>query len=145
MNHRTAGIASIAATSFATIGLLALAAAAGPAPGTLAPGVQCGSPFLECSNDTNQTYRIDWVATCAYNEALVDPITVPEHTWIAPHERIALMVGVNNAYCPPEISGREPTVGQFDPGGLTWAQYQDAVVDNSHPPAPAWPLSGSAG
>lgn len=55
------------------------------------------------------------------------------------------MVGPNNAYCPPEILGWEPTVGQPDPGGLTFAQYNDAVVDNSHTPAPPWPPTGSAG
>ncbi len=143
MNQRTAGIAGIAAVSLAAIGLLAPPAAAGPVV-NLAPGVECGDAFLECNNDTNQTYRIDWTATCVYTEAVIDPITVPEQTWIAPHELIRLKEGINSAYCPPETSGQPDTVGQLDPGSVASAQYIRAVVDSSHPPAPPWPESASA-
>ncbi len=144
MNQQTANIVGIAAVSLAAIGLLAPAATASPAPGNLAPGLQCG-PGPECQNNTNQTYRIDWTGTCTYSQAIVDPITVPEHTWIAPHEQIALSVGINDAYCPPETSSQESNFGAEDDGGIASAQFQGAVVDNSHPPAPGLPTTGSAG
>lgn len=101
--------------------------------------------MLRCQNNTNQTYRIDWTGTCTYSQAIVGPITVPEHTWIAPHETIFLMEGTNNAYCPPEASGQSSNFGAEDDGGISSAQYHDAVADNSHPPAPPWPPTGSAG
>lgn len=142
MNQRTAGIAGIAAVSLAAIGLLAPAAGASPAPGNLAPGLQC-SPSLRCENDANQTYRIDWIGTCGYGLSSAGPVTVPEHTWIAPHETIDLVEGINNAYCPVEPANY-PNTGQSDPGSIIAGQYQGAAVDSSHPPAPAAPWSGSA-
>jgi hypothetical protein len=145
MNQRTAGIAGIAAAGLAAIVLLAPTAAASPAV-TLAPGVECGDPVLQCRNDTDQTYRIDWTATCIYAYASVGPITVPEQTWIAPHERITLSEGPNDAFCPLEDASSLDNPGLGDYGGVGSAQYIRAVVDSSHTPAPpAATPTGSAG
>jgi|GEM_PF-4997911 len=139
MNQRTAGIAGIAAVSLAAIGLLAPAAAASPV--NLAPGVQCDT--IRCQNNTNQTYRIDWTAACVYAETNIDPIAVPEHTWIAPHETIDLVEGINNAYCPPQSSDHGPSIGELDPGSVASAQFIGAAVDSSRPPPPPSPWSGT--
>lgn len=142
MNQRTAGIAGITVAGLAAIGLLAPSAAAAPPPANLAPGLQCDSSTLRCSNNSDQSYRIDWIGTCIYSQAVVAPITVPEHTWIAPHETITLVEGVNNAYCPIEIAD-QPNPDTADPGGVAGAQFQDAVADSSHAPPPPAPWSGS--
>lgn len=133
MNQRTAGIAGIAVLGVAAIGLLAPAAVADPGTVTLAPGVECTG--LVCRNDTDRTYRIDWTATCAYPDGLTT--TVPAQTWIAPHEQIFQDV----ANCPLLQGPRHPEVSS----GVASAQYLRAVPDNSHPPAPPFPPTGSAG
>jgi len=132
MNQRVANIFGIAALILAAIGLLAPTAAANPPPVSLAPGVQCTG--LICRNDNNQTYRIDWIATCAYPDAVTIP--VPAQTWIGSHEQTFQDV----ANCPLEWGSGQPATG-----GVASAQYIRAVPDSSQPPAPAFPPTGSAG
>ncbi|MQY18114.1 hypothetical protein [Nocardia macrotermitis] len=144
MSQRIVGVVGIAVVGVAAVGVLAPVAVA-DAGDVLAPGVECGAIALQCRNDTGQTYRIDWTATCAYVNSGVPAIEVPEQTWIGPHSLIELGVGVNDAYCPPQTWSTPDNLNQVDNGGVNGARYSRAVVDSSHTPAPALPWSSGTG
>jgi hypothetical protein len=159
MKKRWVGVLGVSAVSIAAIGLLAPSASAEDQWKVLAPGLGCGA--LICRNDSNHTYRVDWVAHCA-NVQLPDSL-VPAHTWVGPHE----MVAMTAVTCPvvhlpgswvqdaPDRIGRHTYVypsprwveGGYQRGVVASGQYNRAVVDNSgHPVSPpAQPLfPGSA-
>ncbi len=164
MIQRSAAILGIAAIGVTAMGLLAPRADADPQQWrTVAPGVEC--TWLLCRNDNNQTYRVDWVATCIDPGTSVPTTTIPARTWVGAHEEVSL-----TATCPSEQAqgswAQDPpslmpdgtyaypaprwVPGDFTPGSVTAAQYTRAVPDGSRPPAPPVGspqqlFSGSAG
>lgn len=148
MNQRLARALGVAALSIVATGLFIPRATAQSAP-NLAPGVGCER--FQCSNNTNDTYRIEWDAMC-FDPGTDEPRTVvPTRNWIPPHGHIFMDVE-----CPferllgpwgedPDGRFRHPRKHHDDlvQGVVVDAYYKAALVDN---PAPApRPPTGSAG
>lgn len=147
MNQRLAKAFGVAALGMVATGLFIPQAAAQSAP-NLAPGVDCEG--FQCSNNTNDTYRIEWDAIC-FNPGTDEPRTVVRtRKWVPPHGHIFMDVG-----CPfgrllgpwgEDSDGRvrHPRKHHDDlvQGYVVDAYYKAALVDN---PAPLPLPTGSAG
>lgn len=122
----------VAAFGFAATALFIPQVAAQPAP-NLAPGVDCEG--FQCSNNTDDTYRIEWDAICA-NPGTDEPRkVVSTRAWVQPHQEQFMDVG-----CPfGELLGgghHHSSHGHGDDlvqGYVVDAHYKAALVDNPAP------------
>ncbi|CAM4523848.1 hypothetical protein NONI108955_42665 [Nocardia ninae] len=118
MRHKLGFGVGVAALVAGTVGVLAPQAAAQE----LAPGVSCEG--FVCRNDTDDTYRVEGVASCSdwYERRMTGQVPVRER--IRPHTTVTISVSCGR---PDDVTEE-----------VLWIDYRGAVVDNT-------PRTGSAG
>ncbi|GAA5084992.1 hypothetical protein [Nocardia iowensis] len=115
MRHKLAFGLGVAALFASAVGVLAPQAVAKE----LAPGVSCDE--FVCRNDTDDTYRVEGIASCSdWSERRITS-QVPVRERIRPHTTVTIRVNC----------------AEFSDDAL-WIDYRGAVLDNT-------PRSGSAG
>ncbi|MEV5648706.1 hypothetical protein AB0L57_10690 [Nocardia sp. NPDC052254] len=134
MNQRWGRGLVVAALSIGATGMFVPQAVAQSAPG-LAPGVDCEG--FTCTNNTDDTYRIEWDAIC-FAPGTDEPRTVvPSRKWVRPHSRVFMDAG-----CPFERLLDGPGGRHHHPrrdgddlveGSVVDAYYKAALVDNPAP------------
>jgi hypothetical protein len=123
MNQRLAKALSVAALGIAATGLF-LPRAAADSVTHLAPGVDCEG--FECTNNTNDTYRIEFDATCLYSGTVLPTRDdIADEARITPHQHEII-----NPSCPWQLDHKSNEVQ----GVPVEVYYKSAQVDN-RPPA----------
>ncbi|GAA5066640.1 hypothetical protein [Nocardia callitridis] len=131
MNHRLAKAMVIATFGIAATGLFVPQAVAQSAP-NLAPGLDCEG--LQCTNDSDDTYIVEFDAVCLTVGADESTSLVKDFDEIAPHQQKTL-----DKHCPAHyLPGKEH--GELVNGDVIDAYYTGASVA----PQPR-PGTGSAG
>ncbi len=124
MNKRLAKVLGVAAIGIAATGLFIPQAAADSVT-HLAPGVDCDG--WQCTNNTNDEYKIEFDATCVYSGTVALPSMADpdDAALVLPHKQQII-----SPNCTPELNRKRDIVQ----GVPVDVHYKSAQVDNVPPP-----------